>query len=81
MAFTLDPFLAYLAPPEMPTSTRPLSEEDLAKRQERLQRLGMDDGLLGRANATAMKGAQARSGLKTSAKESLMQSGTWAATM
>lgn len=81
MAFTLDPFLAYLAPPEMPTSTRPLSEEDLAKRQERLQRLGMDQGLLGRTNAMATKNAQTRSAVKTSAKEALMQSGSMAATM
>jgi hypothetical protein len=48
--YNIDPFAKYLDAPELPTSGRPLTAEDVERKRRLLQAAGQQGSLLDRAN-------------------------------
>lgn len=71
MAFQLDPFLAYLQPPPMASSQTPATRDEILARQDRLKKLGLDEGLLGKASDLSLALSDKRSGMQSQALKSL----------
>lgn len=81
MAYNLDPFVQYLEGMELPGATPPPTEEWLDKRKERMERLGIGKGTLGRVNDFSSKMSAQRSAAKSAIKDFGRASGKWAASM
>ena len=76
MPYNTDPFQQMLAQRQQPRSAQPMSEDDLRRRQERFQALGLEDTALGRGSqwAAGQRGAldASKNALKESATSSLL---------
>lgn len=81
MAYNLDPFVQYLQSKEIPGATPPPTAEWLDQRQERLERMGLQDGALGRMNDLASTMAAKRAAAKSGIRDFARSSGKWAASM
>lgn len=68
--YNLDPFQQHLAPKRLSPAADPMTEEQLIRRQNRLDALGLGERALGDINRMAMKNANKREGMQKALSES-----------